>query len=363
MNPIFKTVYYHTYPTFSTPASKNYHVRLVVYSGGTCVSVPYNKTITLLAVPSLTFPSPGSICLNTGTIQLTAAETSGIAGTGIYSGDGVNSYRSFNPVTAGAGTHTITYVFTATDRCAESIIQKITVDFGSFDFKSCKDVKLLIVEDEPGLQDSIREYFTEAGNICEVAGDYPAALQKVSLYRYDCIILDINLPQGDGLNIIRVIKAGRYPDGILIISARNALDDRLTGLDMGADDYLIKPFHLSELRARVTAIIRRKSFDGNTCIRFNEITVDSQTQTVLICESPLKLTRKEYNLLLYFVVNKNKVISKNAIAEHLWGDAIDLTDNFDFIYSHIKNLRKKLLDAGSKDYIHASYGMGYKFAE
>ena len=223
-------------------------------------------------------------------------------------------------------------------------------------------MKLLIVEDEAGLRDSIREYFSEAGNLCEVAADYPAALQKVNLYRYDCIILDINLPHGNGLDIIRAVKENRHPDGILIISARNALDDRLTGLDIGADDYLVKPFHLSELRARVSAIMRRKSFDGNQFIVFNEITIDPQTQNVTVQQTPVKLTRKEYNLLLYFIANKNKVISKNAIAEHLWGDEIDLSDNFDFIYSHIKNLRRKLVDAGSKDYIHASYGMGYKFA-
>ncbi len=219
------------------------------------------------------------------------------------------------------------------------------------------------MEDEPGLRDSILEYFAEAGNICEVASDYPSGLQKVSLYRYDCVILDINLPNGNGLDIVRAIKSNRHADGILIVSARNALDDRLTGLDIGADDYLVKPFHLAELRARVAAIIRRKSFEGNQFIVFNEIAIDPQNQAALIHQSPVKLTRKEYNLLLYFIANKNKVISKNAIAEHLWGDGIDLTDNFDFIYSHIKNLRKKLLDAGCKDYIHASYGMGYRFAE
>jgi DNA-binding response OmpR family regulator len=223
-------------------------------------------------------------------------------------------------------------------------------------------VKLLIVEDETGLRDSIKEYFTEEGNVCEVAPDYSTAYQKVSVYRYDCIILDITLPQGNGLDIINLVKANRYPDGILIISAKNSLDDRLQGLDRGADDYLTKPFHLSELKARLMAIVRRKSFDGQQSVIFNEIEMDLLAKTVVVNNTPLKITRKEYALLLYFIANKGKVISKNAIAEHLWGDEIDIADNFDFIYSHIKNIRKKIIDAGGRDYIHAVYGMGYKFS-
>jgi len=221
-------------------------------------------------------------------------------------------------------------------------------------------VKLLVIEDEPGLRDSIRDYFTAAGNICETAGDYPAALQKINLYRYDCIILDITLPNGNGLDILQEIKRIRYPDGILIVSARNSLDDRLQGLHLGADDYLTKPFHLSELLARVMAIVRRKSYDGNHLLVFNEIEMDLQAKTVTVGDHPIKFTKREYALLLYFIVNKGKVVSKNALAEHIWGDGIDISDNFDFIYSHIKNVRKKLVDAGCKDYIQSAYGMGYK---
>lgn len=221
-------------------------------------------------------------------------------------------------------------------------------------------MKLLVIEDEPGLRDSIRDYFTAAGNICETAGDYPAALQKINLYRYDCIILDITLPNGNGLDILQEIKRIRYPDGILIVSARNSLDDRLQGLHLGADDYLTKPFHLSELLARVMAIVRRKSYDGNHLLVFNEIEMDLQAKTVTVGDHPIKFTKREYALLLYFIVNKGKVVSKNALAEHIWGDGIDISDNFDFIYSHIKNVRKKLVDAGCKDYIQSAYGMGYK---
>lgn len=222
-------------------------------------------------------------------------------------------------------------------------------------------MKILIIEDEKGLRESIEEYFTEAGNICETASSYSEAIARVNLYRYDCILLDITLPGGSGIEILKDLKANKHTDGVLIISAKNSLDDRLEGLDLGADDYLVKPFHLSELRARVSAIIRRKTFDGNNLLIFNEITIDLLAKSVKVSNQPVKLTRKEYALMLYFIANKGKVVSKNAIAEHLWGDGIDMANNFDFIYSHIKNLRKKLVEAGSKDYIQAAYGMGYKF--
>lgn len=224
-------------------------------------------------------------------------------------------------------------------------------------------MKILIIEDETGLRESIEEYFTEAGNICEAANNYQDAMGKINLYRYDCILLDITLPGGNGMSILKSLKENNYPDGVLIISAKNSLDDRLDGLNLGADDYLVKPFHLSELKARVTAIIRRKTFNGSNLLIFNEINIDLLAKEVKIGKSPVKLTRKEYALLLYFIANKGKVVSKNAIAEHLWGDGIDMADNFDFIYSHIKNIRKKLMEAGCNDYIQAAYGMGYKFTE
>lgn len=222
-------------------------------------------------------------------------------------------------------------------------------------------MKILIIEDEKGLRESIEEYFAEAGNICETASNYDEAMAKVSMYSYDCILLDITLPGGSGIEILKYLKKNNSTDGVLIISAKNSLDDRLEGLDLGADDYLVKPFHLSELRARVTAIIRRKTFNGNNQLVFNEINIDLLAKTTKVNDQAVKLTRKEYALLLYFIANKGKVVSKNAIAEHLWGDGMDLANNFDFIYSHIKNLRKKLMEAGSNDYIQAAYGMGYKF--
>ena len=223
-------------------------------------------------------------------------------------------------------------------------------------------MKILIIEDEKVIRESIVTYMTDERYLCEIAVDYPSALEKIEMYDYDCILLDITLPGGNGLMLLKELKRINRLDGVLIISARNAIDDRVEGLNLGADDYLTKPFHLSELSARVAAIIRRKKFEGNNDLLFNEICIDTFAKTISINKTPLELTRKEYDLILFFVTNKNRVISKNAIAEHLWGDEMDAIDNFDFIYTHIKNLRKKLTDAGCMDYIHSIYGMGYKFS-
>ncbi|MEP6926872.1 MAG: response regulator transcription factor [Ginsengibacter sp.] len=222
-------------------------------------------------------------------------------------------------------------------------------------------MKILIIEDEKDLSESIVAYLKSEEYVCEVASTYNKALEKTELYDYDCILLDITIPGGSGLDILRELKANNKLDGVLIISARNSLDDKITGLTLGADDYLSKPFHLSELSARVAAIIRRKNFDGNDLLKFQNISIDTRAKLVSVNNKPLELTRKEYELLLYFVTNKKRVISKNAIAEHLWGD--NMEGNNDFIYTHIKNLRKKLSDAGDADYIKSVYGMGYKFSE
>jgi len=222
-------------------------------------------------------------------------------------------------------------------------------------------MKILIVEDELPLLESMITYFTEVGTICESASTYASASEKINLYSYDCVLLDLGLPDGEGLNLLKELKKLKKNDGVLIISARHSLDDKLCGLDLGADDYLVKPFHLSELKARVTAIIRRKKFDGNNVITFNEITVDITNMETSVNGQPITLTRKEYDLLVYFLSNKGKVVTKNAIAEHLWGDEMDISDDFDFIYTHIKNLRKKIIEAGTNDYLQSVYGIGYKF--
>lgn len=223
-------------------------------------------------------------------------------------------------------------------------------------------MKLLIIEDEKELAESIKSYLSSERFICEIAGNYHAALEKLEVFDYACIILDIGLPDGNGLNLLKELKREGKSDGVLIVSAKNSLDDKVLGLRSGADDYLAKPFHLSELGARVDAIIRRKQFNGNSIITIDHLTIDLQSKNLTSEGNPVDLTRKEYDLLLYFISNKNKVISKDSIAEHLYGDELGLPDNFDFLYSHIKNLRKKLQQAGCPDYIKAVYGMGYKFA-
>ena len=222
-------------------------------------------------------------------------------------------------------------------------------------------MKVLVIEDEQLLSESICKYLKQEHFICDAAADFATALEKTELFDYDCILLDINLPGGSGLDLLKQLKENKKMDGVLIISARNALEDRITGLQLGADDYLPKPFHLSELLARITAIIRRRHSAGNNLLQFNELIIDIMAKTVFVNNQLLDLTRKEYQLLLYFAYNKGRVISKNAIAEHLWGDEMEGAGNYDFIYTHVKNLRKKLIAAGCNDYIQSIYGMGYKF--
>ena len=222
-------------------------------------------------------------------------------------------------------------------------------------------MKVLVIEDEKSLCESIVSYLKQEDFISDTANEYKSAIEKIETFDYDCILLDINLPGGSGLDILKQLKKNKKMDGVLIISARNSLQDKITGLQLGADDYLAKPFHLSELMARITAIIRRRNSGGNNVIQFNELTIDTLAKTVSVNNKLIELTRKEYQLLLYFAYNKKRVISKNAIAEHLWGDATESAASFDFIYTHVKNLRKKLLASGCGDYIQSVYGMGYKF--
>jgi DNA-binding response OmpR family regulator len=222
-------------------------------------------------------------------------------------------------------------------------------------------MKVLVIEDEKELRLSILKFLRQEGYICESAETYKEAAEKINVYNYECLIVDINLPGGTGIDLIREFKQKDLEAGIIIISARNSLEDKLTGLDIGADDYLTKPFHLQELNARIRSVIRRRSFKGNNEIIFNEIKVLPDKREVYVLENALVLTTKEYDMLLFFLMNKGRVLSKDAMAEHLYGDHMDQADSFDFLYSHIKNLRKKLVMAGAKDYITSVYGIGYKF--
>lgn len=223
-------------------------------------------------------------------------------------------------------------------------------------------MKYLIAEDEKDLQQSIVTYLQRDGNICEVASDFREASEKAAIYDYDVIILDINLVTGSGLDVLKTLKKEKKKAGVIIISANNSLTDKLEGLDLGADDYITKPFHLAELNSRINAVLRRGKYGGDEIMEFNEIKIDTKSRTAYIAGKAISLTRKEYDLLVFFISNKGRVLSKQIIAEHLWGDNSDLLDNFDFIYVHINNLRKKLTAEGAK-YIKTAYGSGYKFIE
>ncbi|WP_106915637.1 response regulator transcription factor [Chryseobacterium aurantiacum] len=222
-------------------------------------------------------------------------------------------------------------------------------------------MKILIVEDETELSKSISEYLSGENYLCEVAETYTEAINKIEMFHYDCILLDIMLPDGNGLKILEELKKQQKQDGVIIISAKNALDDKISGLQMGADDYLTKPFHLSELMARVYSIIRRKQFSSSNMVNQNELQIDLLAKTVVVNNETVSLTKKEFDLLIYFIGNKNKVISKSTLAEHLSGDFADMLDNHDFVYAHVKNLKKKLYDAGCSHYLKTVYGTGYKW--
>ncbi len=221
-------------------------------------------------------------------------------------------------------------------------------------------MKVLIVEDEKELSQSICDYLTSEQFVCEQAFTFRSALEKVELFEYACIILDINLPDGSGLELLNILKEDKKLDGVIIVSARNSITDKVIGLRTGADDYLTKPFHLSELSARVEAIIRRKTFNGQNSFKVGPFEIDLLQKSVTLDNQLIELTPKEYKLFLYFAGNKNKVVTKTAIANHLWGDEMDMPGNFDYIYTHIKNLRKKLVASGAEDCITSVYGMGYK---
>ncbi len=222
-------------------------------------------------------------------------------------------------------------------------------------------MKVLIIEDEKDLLDSILTYLKSEGFICEFASNFKSAIEKIGIYDYDCIIVDINLPDGSGFDIVKNLKKNKNTAGIIIVTARHSIDDRLKGLDLGADDYLIKPFHLSELNARIKSIVRRIKFSGDDKITFGIIEVNTSERAVYINNKIIDLTKKEYELLLFLISNQNRVITKESLAEHIWGDYIDAADSFDFVYSHIKNLRKKMAEFGAGDYIQTVYGVGYKF--
>lgn len=222
-------------------------------------------------------------------------------------------------------------------------------------------MKILLVEDEPSLLLAMRQYLEEEGYIVTTAATFAKASMSLNDYDYDCVVVDIGLPDGNGLNLIRQLKAADKESGLIIISAKDSLDDKLTGLELGSDDYITKPFHLPELNARIKSVLRRRFFGGSNLIRFGEIVVDPLSHWVTVADQRIEMTEKEYNLLLFFIANQNRLLTKSAIAEYVWGDHMDMADSHDFLYTHIKNLRRKLMDAGCPDYLKTRYGAGYLF--
>lgn len=224
-------------------------------------------------------------------------------------------------------------------------------------------MKILIVEDEPSLRELIQRSLEKERYVVEVAGDFISALRKIEDYDYDCVLLDIMLPDGSGLDLLEKLKDMHKRENVIIISAKDSLEDKVLGLELGADDYLPKPFHLAELNARIKSVIRRQHNDGKMDIRLGNIRVIPDKFQVLVDEKEIELNRKEYNILLYFINRPGRLVNKTTLAESVWGDHIDQVDNFDFIYAQIKNLRKKLKDAGATAELKAVYGFGYKMVE
>ncbi len=222
-------------------------------------------------------------------------------------------------------------------------------------------MKILIIEDEKELARSIDQYLSAENYLCETAATFNEAMGKIGVYEYDCILLDITLPDGNGLKILEALKKENKQDGVIIISAKDSLDDKIKGLEIGADDYLTKPFHLSELNARIFSLIRRRQFNNSNIVKQDELEIDLMARTVSANQQEILLTKKEFDLLMYFIGNKNRVLSKSTLAEHLSGDFADMLDNHDFVYAHVKNLKKKLNEAGCEPYIKTVYGTGYKW--
>ncbi|MDR2037405.1 MAG: response regulator transcription factor [Bacteroidales bacterium] len=224
-------------------------------------------------------------------------------------------------------------------------------------------MKILVIEDEKELSKNIVKFLSNDSYLCEQAYNFGTAMEKITLYNYDCILLDLNLPGGDGIQILEEIKARKINSGIIIISARGSLNDKIEGLKIGADDYLSKPFSLSELSIRIYVLIRRQQFSHNNILNSGGIEIDLLSKSVKVKEEIVNLTKSEYDLLLFLINNKSRVVSKDAIAEHLSGDMADMLDNHNFVYAHIKNLKAKFAEAGSTNIIKTIYGTGYQWVE
>ena len=221
-------------------------------------------------------------------------------------------------------------------------------------------MKILIIEDDLSFQEILRKTLEKERYIVEVAPNYRTGLIKLSDYTYDCILLDINLPDGNGLDLLRELKEMKKTGSLIIISARDTIEDKVEGLDLGADDYLPKPFHLAELLSRIKSVLRRNNQGGEQYVSYGEVKVNPHTFDIWVGDTKRELSRKEFDLLLYFLQRPNRIVSKNMLAEAIWGDHFDDVDNYDFVYAQIKNLRKRLTALNTNIEIVAVYGMGYK---
>lgn len=224
-------------------------------------------------------------------------------------------------------------------------------------------MKILIVEDDRSFQEILRSTLERERYVVEVAPDYRTALIKTRDYEYDCILLDITLPGGSGLEVLRRLKEMRRTGRVIITSARDTVEDKIAGLELGADDYLAKPFHLAELLARIRSVLRRQHPGGEEWVAFGNVRVNPVTFQTLVDGTPLELSRKEFDFLLYFMQRPQRIVSKSMLAEGIWGDHFDDVDNYDFVYAQIKNLRKHLAAAKADIEVQSVYGMGYKLVQ
>lgn len=221
-------------------------------------------------------------------------------------------------------------------------------------------MKILVIEDEKELRAIMKESLEKELYVVEVAENYKKGIEKLIGYDYDCILLDIMLPDGNGIDLLREIKSMGKEDLVIIISAKDSIDDKVMGLELGADDYLTKPFHLSELLARIKSVLRRKNQQGFQSVKWNNVEIFIDERNVIVNQNAMNLNNKEFELLYYFVVNANRLVTKSSLAEQIWGDNMDEADSYDFVYSQVKNLRKKLKAHQAEVNIQSVYGMGYK---
>jgi len=222
-------------------------------------------------------------------------------------------------------------------------------------------MELLIVEDERSLAEDIKAYLEVPGTRCAIAGNVREAMDHIVDKPFDCVILDLGLPDGNGLEVLRELKRMGRTDGVVIVSAKDAMDDRIEGLRIGADDYIVKPIHLAELAVRVQATVRRAHFGGQDRLQFDELVIDLPGHTAEVNGATVPLTPTEFRLLRLLTASRDRVLPRQVIAEHLSDDPEDERVQ-ELVYAHMKNLKRKLAEAGCSDRIHTVHGVGYRFS-